>query len=116
MPVTIAITDFHWLREVDSNYRPLGYEPNELPTAPPRDILKFLIPFFYLFYAIFIKNITSGRQMDGKNNFLLYYNFLYKIYNACKYYASWWLVSSASLTDFWVMSPTSCQLLHPAMC
>ena len=41
MPVTIVITDFHWLRGVDSNYRPLGYEPNELPTAPPRDILKF---------------------------------------------------------------------------
>ena len=28
-----------WLRGIDSNYRPLGYEPNELPTAPPRDIL-----------------------------------------------------------------------------
>ena len=27
-----------WLRGVDSNYRPLGYEPNERPTAPPRDI------------------------------------------------------------------------------
>ena len=27
-----------WLRGIDSNYRPLGYEPNELPTAPPRDI------------------------------------------------------------------------------
>ena len=46
MPVTVVITGFHWLREVDSNYRPLGYEPNELPTAPSRDILKFLIPFF----------------------------------------------------------------------
>ena len=27
-----------WLRRKDSNFRPLGYEPNELPTAPPRDI------------------------------------------------------------------------------
>ena len=26
------------LRGQDSNLRPLGYEPNELPTAPPRDI------------------------------------------------------------------------------
>jgi hypothetical protein len=24
------------LRGQDSNLRPLGYEPNELPTAPPR--------------------------------------------------------------------------------
>ena len=77
--------------------------------------IKIFDTIFYLLYARFIKNITFGRQMDGKNNFLLYYNFLYKIYNACKYYASWWLVSSASLTDFWVMSPTSCQLLHPAI-
>ena len=32
-----------WLREIDSNYRPLGYEPNELPTAPPRDKLTKLL-------------------------------------------------------------------------
>lgn len=25
------------LREQDLNLRPLGYEPNELPTAPPRN-------------------------------------------------------------------------------
>ena len=27
-----------WLRRPDSNRRPLGYEPNELPTAPLRDV------------------------------------------------------------------------------
>ena len=29
---------FAVLRGPDSNRRPLGYEPNELPTAPPRDL------------------------------------------------------------------------------
>ncbi len=27
------------LRRPDSNRRPLGYEPNELPTAPLRDVV-----------------------------------------------------------------------------
>ena len=33
---------FIQLRRPDSNRRPLGYEPNELPTAPLRDVWDFL--------------------------------------------------------------------------
>lgn len=33
----------NWLRGEDSNLRPLGYEPNELPTAPPRDVLRIIL-------------------------------------------------------------------------
>ena len=33
-----AVVASSWLRGSDSNGRPPGYEPGELPTAPPRDI------------------------------------------------------------------------------
>ena len=46
-----------WLRGVDSNYRPLGYEPNELPTAPPRDVLtKLIIQLIYVFCQHILEN------------------------------------------------------------
>ena len=33
-----------WVRGKDSNLRPLGYEPNELPAAPPRVTRSMLRP------------------------------------------------------------------------
>ena len=34
----ISALEANWLREEDSNLWPSGYEPDELPTAPSRDI------------------------------------------------------------------------------
>ena len=42
-----AIKGFSVLRGHDSNMRPLGYEPNELPTAPPRNVPMSKITQYY---------------------------------------------------------------------
>ena len=52
------LSGFSLLRGQDSNLRPLGYEPNELPTAPPRDVVQRyynilkIQPFFFSYIAV----------------------------------------------------------------
>ena len=50
---------FPWLRRPDSNRRPLGYEPNELPTAPLRDVY-FLIRVQR--YGLFLKQTSVLKE------------------------------------------------------
>ena len=50
---------FTWLRRPDSNRRPLGYEPNELPTAPLRDVY-FLIRVQR--YGLFLKQTSVLKE------------------------------------------------------
>ena len=53
------------LREQDSNLRPSGYEPDELPTAPSRDVVyrNYHIPISDCKGNIFTLSIKKYRQL-----------------------------------------------------
>lgn len=46
-----------WLRGLDLNQRPLGYEPNELPTAPLRDVIVLWVQRYGFLFNMQIKCI-----------------------------------------------------------
>ena len=46
-----------WLRGHDSNVRPPGYEPDELPTALPRVIVVQIYNYYVNFQILFENNL-----------------------------------------------------------
>ena len=58
-PLSFQIRGFlkNWLRGADSNHRPSGYEPDELPDcSTPRRILIFIKYLFYIVILTFFSN------------------------------------------------------------
>ena len=51
----------------DSNWRPLGYEPSELPTAPTCDVQPIFTDELHLFNKIMINNLKHSASLSSCN-------------------------------------------------
>ncbi len=69
---------FILLRGLDSNERPPGYEPGELPTAPPRDVISkaFFSNAVQRYDFFFIRQIFRGKNLPAKLNIAEKHNFV----------------------------------------
>ena len=57
------ISILNWLRGADLNHRPSGYEPDELPTALPRDVCECKGKALFWIRQIFLPNGTFPQLL-----------------------------------------------------